>query len=583
MRIGKRVRAVGVRVVWQRGRLGAASVAALAVIALIAGCAQIPRTSAVKEVGTLSSQNDSLGQVDFLPSEPQDGATQDDILSGFIQAAVSPQGDYAIARDFLSTSFGGKWNPDASVTVDSGSRVSETITPTQKAVTITPTAFVDADGSYRRAESSTGIQQQYSFVKEKGEWRISKAPNGVVIDSSRFTSVFAPHSLYFFSPDLAYLVPDERWFPDSPASLQTRVVKELVQGPASWLGGAYVSAFPQGSQLTSDSVTVTSGQANVDLNSTAGVVSATTLARMQLQLAESLSSVAGITDVRISIEGAQLPSPSPLSTTPIQDPSVDSNALVLRAGKFGLLSGTTVTEIPGVSAKVEPLAPRAATLSADHKSAVVLGTNASYLVKASADNPSTFDTRAGRVAPTLDPQGYAWSATSSKPSDFIVLGQTGAAFTISAAWPDAKSLIAMAMSRDGTRLAALVRTSSSTDLMIAGVVRSSNGRPESVATPIDLGPVEGGKATSLAWLSDLTIGALTTGSTSDSTVNIQTIGGENDVEPGPAAGASLGPVGASPYYWVLTSAGSLQWPRGTGWQQRVDGVQFIGQQLGKPE
>jgi hypothetical protein len=42
-------------------------------------------------------------------------------------------------------------------------------------------------------------------------------------------------------------------------------------------------------------------------------------------------------------------------------------------------------------------------------------------------------------------------------------------------------------------------------------------------------------------------------------------------------------VGASPYYWVLTSAGSLQWPRGTGWQQRVDGVQFIGQQLGKPE
>jgi hypothetical protein len=33
---------------------------------------------------------------------------------------------------------------------------------------------------------------------------------------------------------------------------------------------------------------------------------------------------------------------------------------------------------------------------------------------------------------------------------------------------------------------------------------------------------------------------------------------------------------------VLTSEGSLQWPRGTGWQERIDGVQLLGQQLGKP-
>lgn len=568
----------------RNGRGLRASLVVLSALALIAGCAQIPRTSSVKEVGPIQEQNDGLGQVDFLPSGPQPGATQDEILKGFIQAQVSPQNDYQVARDFLATSLRTKWNPDASVTVDTGSnRDYETADENQKMLTLTPVAFVDADGSYTRAESSVGIQQHYTFVKQKGQWRISKAPNGVIIDSSRFPSVFAPHSLYFFSPDLSYLVPDERWFPNSPASLQTRVVKELVQGPAKWLAGAYVTAFPQGSQLTSDSVTVTGGEADVDLNSTAGAADATTLTRMQLQLSESLASVAGINDVRISIEGVQRSVSGTLSPQPVQDPTVDSNALVLRGGKFGMLSGSTVTEIPDVSAKVEGLDPLAATLSADHRTAVVLGANASWVVRADADNPIELDPRPGRVAPTLDPDGYAWSAVSGVPSALTVLAPSGAPTTLTVAWPDAGSVAGIAMSRDGTRLAALVGTDSGMDIMVAGVVRTSAGRPESVSTPINLGPVTGGKATSLTWLDDLRVAALAAQSGGDTSIDVQTVGGDSESQSGPSAGASIGPVGAAPYYWVLTSGGSLQWPRGTGWQQRADGVQFIGQQLGKAQ
>jgi hypothetical protein len=568
----------------RNGRGLRASLVVLSALALIAGCAQIPRTSSVKEVGPIQEQNDGLGQVDFLPSGPQPGATQDEILKGFIQAQVSPQNDYQVARDFLATSLRTKWNPDASVTVDTGSnRDYETADENQKMLTLTPVAFVDADGSYTRAESSVGIQQHYTFVKQKGQWRISKAPNGVIIDSSRFPSVFAPHSLYFFSPDLSYLVPDERWFPNSPASLQTRVVKELVQGPAKWLAGAYVTAFPQGSQLTSDSVTVTGGEADVDLNSTAGAADATTLTRMQLQLSESLASVAGINDVRISIEGVQRSVSGTLSPQPVQDPTVDSNALVLRGGKFGMLSGSTVTEIPDVSAKVEGLDPLAATLSADHRTAVVLGANASWVVRADADNPIELDPRLGRIAPTLDPDGYAWSAVSGVPSALTVLAPSGAPTTLTVAWPDAGSVAGIAMSRDGTRLAALVGTDSGMDIMVAGVVRTSAGRPESVSTPINLGPVTGGKATSLTWLDDLRVAALAAQSGGDTSIDVQTVGGDSESQSGPSAGASIGPVGAAPYYWVLTSGGSLQWPRGTGWQQRADGVQFIGQQLGKAQ
>lgn len=565
-----------------RSRLVQASVAAIAALMLLAACAEIPRTSSVKEVGPLSEQNAGLGQVNFLPSPPQPGASQDDILRGFVQAAVSPQNDYGIARSFLASGFRTQWNPDASVTVDTGSdRDYSTLGADLKMLSLTPVAFVDADGSYRRAESASAIQEQYTFVKQGGEWRISKAPNGVIIDSSRFSNVFAPHSLYFFSPDLAYLVPDERWFPEAPASLQTRVVKELVQGPAKWLDGAYVTAFPQGSQLTSDSVTVTNGEADVDLNATAGAVDPLTLARMQLQLTESLASVAGVSDVRISVEGVQRPTSNALTAQPVQDPSVDSNALVMRGGKFGLLSGSAVGEIPAISTKVEALSPLAATLSADHHSAAVQTTHGNYVVHSSADAAQPIDTRAGLVAPTLDPSGWAWSTTKT-PGAIRAVAGSGTAVSLSAAWPDAQSIVAMAMSRDGTRLAALVHVDGATDVMVAGVVRNSTGRPESLTAPIDLGPVAGGKASSLSWLDDLTIGVLASGSTGDSTITVQTVGGMTTTQPGPSDGIALGPVGASPYYWVLTSAGSLEWPRGTGWQQRADDVQFIGQQLGKP-
>ncbi len=569
----------------ERGRrAGRGGAVVLAVLALVVGCAQIPGTSPVKEVGPISEEDDGLGQVDFLPSGPQRGATQDEILKGFIQAQVSPQGDYQVAREFLASRFQSRWNPDASVTVDTGSdRDYIALGADQKQLTLTPVAFVDADGTYQRAESSTGIQQRYSFVRQKGQWRISKAPAGVIIDSSRFSNVFAQHALYFFSPDLAHLVPDLRWFPNAPASVQTRVVKELVQGPAKWLTGAYVSAFPQGSQLTSDSVTVTGGEADVDLNSTAGAADAVTLARMRLQLSESLASVAGITDVRISIEGVQRSVADTVSPQPVQDPDVDTNALVLRGGRFGLVSGSGVAEIPGVSSKVEALDARAATLSADHGTAAVLGPDAAWAVRAGADDPVKVDDRQHLVAPTLDPAGYVWSASSSAPDDLVVLGPTGSPSALTATWTDARSLVDIAMSRDGTRLAALVRTDDSTDLMVAGVVRTSSGRPENVSAPVDLGAVSGGTATSIAWLDDLTVAALATAADGDSSVMVQTVGGDATTAPGPSKGVSIGPVGAAPGYWVLTSGGSLQWPRGTGWQQRADGVQFIGQQLGKPE
>lgn len=558
--------------------------AGLIAIAALAGCASIPRGGAVQGGGSISQADNGLGPVDFIPAGPTNGSTQEQILQGFIDAAVSPQSGYEIARRFLTTRFASSWNPDASVTVDSrNSRVDSPVDATHRVLSVKPVAYVDADGNFLRAESSTPIAQTYAFAREKGQWRISKAPNGIVIGDSQFGDVFSAHPLYFYSPDYRYLVPDERWFPTSPASTRARIVKELVSvGPAKWLTGAVVSAFPAGSQLTIDSVPATGGIADVDLNSTAGGANPLALARMNLQLTESLTSALGVTSVRLQIEGVDASAQPLASHAPIQDPDVDPNPLVLRAGAFGLLSGSTVQSIPGISDTVAALTPTAVTLSADRSSAAVLGPGGVYAVRSGEEAGKPVDTRAGLLAPSLDNAGYVWSAASSQPATLRATGPDRQPISLSVVWPSGSTPRAIALSRDGTRLAALVSFGAHTDVVAAGIARDARGRPSRINEPVDLGPVATANTHSLSWLDELDVAALSGQGHGESVVSVQTLGGMATQTPGPDGGVSIAGAAAVPPYWVLTSAGSLQSQRGNGWQQKADRVTVLGTQLGRP-
>lgn len=565
-------------------RLRLAAVAALTAALALAGCATIPRSGAVKPGISVQQQENGLGPIDFIPAGPATGATQQEILRGFIEAAVSPQGSYQIARSYLSNGFAGSWDPDASVTIDTGQdREDAAVDKTDRTLSISPVAYVDGDGNYRPAEATTPVEQKYTFVKEKGQWRISKAPDGIVIDSLRFADVFSPHPLYFYSTDYRYLVPDLRWFPTSPTSTRTRIVKELLAGPAKWLKEAYATAAPSGSKLVVDSVPQTSGVAEVNLNSTTGAADPLMLERFKLQLSKSLATALSISDVRILIEGVERQVPELGARAPIVDPQVDAAPLVVRSGQFGLLSGASVTAIPGVSGQVESLSPRAVTLSADRTTAAVLGTSAVYAVRTGADSPQRIDDRDGVLAPTLDPSGYVWSAASSDQGDLVVASPAGAVGTIPVAWPGGSQLRQVAMSRDGTRLAALLVVDGKLHVYAAGIARDDNGKPARVSQPVDFGEVSGGKTGALTWFDESTLGVLAVQQNGDSVVTTQPLGGVPSTTTGPGGARDLAAGNAAIDFWVLTSGGSLQSPRGSGWQEKANGIAVLGTQLGQPD
>ena len=95
-----------------------AGAALLVAVSVLSACVGIPASGPVAEGPTIDKE---VGRPNvYLPEGPTPGATQEQILRGFISAFVGPQNDYKVARQFLTTDFSGKWEPRSSVLVRSG-------------------------------------------------------------------------------------------------------------------------------------------------------------------------------------------------------------------------------------------------------------------------------------------------------------------------------------------------------------------------------------------------------------------------------------------------------------------------------
>lgn len=556
--------------------LGAAVAVALAL--LLAACASIPDSGPVRQGGPVAQVNDQL-DLDFNPSPPENGATPQRIVQGFIDAASSPKNNFAIARKYLTKAMASSWNPDASVTVDDGRNRTFDHEGNQWSVDVIPVANVDSVGSYRPVASKAPVGLSYELARENGQWRIAVAPDGVVIDDPTFRAVYSQQTLYFYNAGYSYLVPDARWFPARVASAATRVAGAVLAGPAKWLSGAVTTAFPQGTQLAVPSVTTNAGVAHVDLSSEAGQADQLQLQRMQLQLEQSLGGLAS--SVQLSIEGnAQQISPLSDSASPLQDPSVDSHAVVYRGSSFGLLNGSTITDLSGLSDKVVALEPSAATIDASRDQVAVLSHGTAVLVRKSGD-PVHVDARPGLIAPALDNDGWLWSVPGAQPDALQVAGSNGQPHAVKADWPGAVGIVALAVSRDGSRVVAVLRTSVGYSVVAAGVVRGSDGVPTSLTQPIELA-VGDGSPTSIAWTGELSIAVLSSTNGGATAITEQTIGGTSSTTAGPTTGSTIVGAGGLSRYLVLSADGTLQAPTGSGWQTQADKVGAVAVQLGQP-
>lgn len=541
---------------------------------LLGGCSSIPRNGAV-QAGQDVVAGENPAPV-FLPDRPRDGASMEEILTGFIGAATSPDNNYEIAREFLTADFSDTWKSDSGVTVEDGSgRIIAPVDETAMLVSVRPVAEVNSIGEYHEDVASANVQLRYEFAQVDGEWRISAAPNGTVLDQSTFEDVFSAQSLYFFDPDYQFLVPDVRWYPRG-ASMPTKIVNGVLSGPSEWLAGAVTSAFPEGTALTADAVTVVARDAKVDLNSEALNADAVALQRMKSQLENSLP--AGLT-VTITINRNSQDIAALGANEPQVNPRVDARALVLRDGEFGFLAATgkTISLLSGLSESIAALTPSAVTLSPSQTAAAVLTESGVYGVRVGED-ARQLDPRLNLLAPSIDGSGYVWSVPTDRPNELFVYNTQGAAQAVPTPWQDASAITALKVSRDGTRVIALLRAAGELRLVMAAVLRE-NGAPVGLGDPVQLA-ADTGTPVDATWIDQATVAYLSLQPDGENRITAHEIGGASVQLESSAGISTITGSNLLRDLRALSVDGSLLVQRGIGWQERIDAVTLVATQQG---
>lgn len=544
------------------------------ILALLTGCAGIPRSGSVHEGNEAGEDENSADDVTLIADAPVPGASQEDLLKGFIAAASSPLNNYAVAREFLAPDTRLDWNPDASVTLDDpGERNLNRISDSEIKVNVSPVAVLDSSGVYSERVAGGVVSQSYSFTKVSGEWRIAEAPDGILLEQSLFETVFDQHALQFYAPDWSALVPDMRWFP-SGSSSATRVVTELLKGPSEWLAPAVTTAFPDGTRLARSSVPVADGEAQVDLSREALTADQSARKRMKAQLIASLENVAGAGMVSLMFDGQPIDVP----TLTVREPRVDSRALIMTDDGFGYSAGEGIERIPGLSDAVESLTATDAEINSENTHIAVRAPGGVYSVQA-GEAPILVDERDNLISPTIDDDGYIWTVPASKPSAVRVHDASGTAVDLQTSWPEASTIVSLEMSRDGTRIIALIESGGDSQVLLAGVKRGSDGVPTTIGETVRF-PIAGGSPVSATWADDHTVAVLTSGDT-DQVQLIELGGPSTNIGPIDSAvqivgGNSIEEIKA------VSADGDLLSRRGSGWQVSREGVTFIATQIGSP-
>ncbi len=554
------------------------SVLALLGILALTACAGLPVSGPVT-AGRPVDEVRTGPEVRFFPDGPQPGATQEEIVEGFLLAGSGSSADWQTARSFLAPAIQSSWDPSAGVAiVPTGEIVAQPAVDDTVKVTLAPVASVDETGLYEPALGGTATLA-FDLVQVAGQWRISKTPDGIVLDESVFGTVFHRYSVMYFDPSWTYLVPDERWFPTTSAAV--RITGALVdEQPSDWLTGAVSTAFTDDVTSVYSSVPQSAGTAQVELSPEVLALQQLTIDRMATQLEASLAT-AGITEVQLTVDGV------PIAATPVQPRStaVTGAPLVMTEQGFGFLSGGELTTISGLSDAVARSNPVAVQLGPDQKSAAVRSADGSVARAEVTDDVVVVDTRSDLRDPVIDARGYVWSIPARSPAALTAFGPGVESPLLSQPWAAAgvTDVQAISISRDGTRMAGVVRIGDRTELWLSGVIRDdrdSRGVPARLGEPIVAGTISG-EAVSMVWTDDVTV-AVVVRSGTDTEIVEQVVGGTTSTIAGPA-GASITTVAtATSSIRLRSDDGGLYVRRGANWLQTAEGVVLLAVQQGTP-
>jgi hypothetical protein len=555
-------------------RAGAAVLAVI--LCLLTSCAQIPRSGPVGK-----SEDESAGNPNapvFFPSAPRAGAGPEAVIEDFYLAGSGYEDDYAVARQYLTQASSVAWKPDQRALVFRAARVVRTGVENVFHYELDVAYSVDAEGVATPLPEGTKENIPATLTQVDGEWRIAEIPDGTAIPEETFKVIYGAYPIYFYDPTFTYAVPDVRWF------IRKKTVKAmtsaLLGGPAPYLKGAVVSAFPSGTRLARESVPVVSGAAQVDL-AAEGLLEASNedRLRMQTQLALTFRSQPDVINVelranqdllRVEDNGSVVP--------PVRDKNVPAHQIAVSNDDLVRYENNRLSPLPDIQS-VAALTPRAPAESPVSQSAAFLNADRTTLYSIVPGQPArALTTRAALSRPSFGRYDWVWTAGpgAGGAAEILAYRPAGVAegasvptATLAPTWLAGRTVKEFRVSRDGSRALIISEQTGKTRVQITGIIRTADGTPRDLTAPMTLLTTR--DADQGVWVDDTTI-AVMKGSASDNvTPELLSLASARPQLLAPWPGLTALSAGNGPEEIFGQSAEGIFQRLGNGWSPQLKG------------
>lgn len=458
----------------------------------LSGCAGLPTQVDIKagpELVAPQAQELSF----YTPAGPAADASAQEIISGFLGAGTGPQNDYSVARQYLTTDFAQRWNPEGAVLIRTGTPTFQSAGDTLQVVEVKVAAKLDEQGRYIDYESVQSSSLRFQLQKQDGQWRIASAPNLTVVTSPVFSVVFSAYPVYFLDSRRNHLVGDLRWFA-SKASTGTKLVNAMLDGPSEWLAPGVQSAVPENTRLTIDAVRIVDGVAQVDLDGSALKADALDRRLMLSQLRATLLQLSGVFDVAIFVNNSlQDIVPAPIVTSQTGGSVFtlfDTGVVRIAAGEMALT--------PGSPAFVKENSPKLFAIE-NGGNRIAFATNQGvYLSEISGltSRIQKISDATDLAALNFDESGLLWLFPKKASLPIQVQDFNGFLLELSEGASGIRT--AAAIGPEGSRIAISVADEGRSRIHVLTVSRNAGSYPTALNSGLNLLPVLG-TALSLCW------------------------------------------------------------------------------------
>lgn len=488
-----------------------ATLMAVTGLLLVTGCVRVPTDGPVEETKS-DSEVDSDPGVFIDPRPPQQGENRVQIVDHFLDAMQATPIQTRTAKEFLTQDAAAAWNPELE-TITYAEPPAPSDGPGGVTITLTGADTLDAKGAWTGALPPDRRDITFPMVMEDGEWRIDAAPDALIVPEDWFGDRYRQVNLYFFDPTAKILVPEPVFVPKGE-QLASTLTKALVAGPGEDLRRVVQTFVPPGLQVLVG-VPVIDGVAEIPLEGDAQLTADTT-ELMMAQFAWTLRQDQTIESIKVTIGGEPVPLPGGVSEYRVDgggeyDPAgFQSSPLI-----YGLQGGRVVAGTATALAPVDgPLGTRdlglesiGVSLDAATLAGVAAGGTSLLLGNLDGTEPSRVrtivDDATALLPPAWDFADRTWLVDRTADGARVSYLHGTEVETLRVPGLTGNQVRSFLISRDGTRLVAVVKRDDRDVLVVSRIQHSATGRVIGAtrAEPIGAGGDPDLQIRAIAWTS----------------------------------------------------------------------------------